>query len=287
MFFQENNQRWRVRNTFLEFDDREDNDFAKLARPSTQRSASVGSLAASTARVSERGDLEQEVQMQQDGHVAKRGGGVRVPYCAPGFHVSEESRRDTKTAVALSFASLTNHPTTSSDVQIPNCAAAVENKQKDSPISQEATTIVENPAEKDTEISTAMIRHIACRYTQDDITSILNEAGFAGKYNWIYLPMNPQKNANLGYVFVNFVSPQSLDECRELLDDQIFGPSQTTKRCQVTLALLQGPRIPRKPHRKGKDKRQRAALAIANDEADGQACSSSSGAPLVTCTPRI
>jgi hypothetical protein len=287
MFFQESNQRWRVRNTFLEFYDGEDNDFAKLARPSTQRSASVGSLAASIARISERDDLEQEVQMQQEGHVAKRGGGVRGPYCAPGFRVPEESRRDTKTAVALPLASLTNHPTTSPDVQIPNCVAAVESKQKDSPISQEATEIVENPTEKDTDISTAMIRHIACRYTQDDITSILNEAGFAGKYNWIYLPMNPQKNANLGYVFVNFVSPQSLDECRELLDDRVFGPSQTTKRCQVTLALLQGPRIPRKPHRKGKDKRQRDALARANDGEDRQSCSSSSGDRLATCTPSI
>jgi len=281
MLFQESNQRWRVRNTFLEFYDGEDNDFAKLARPSTQRSASVGSLAASIARLSERDDLEQEVQMQPEGHVAKRGGGLR----APGFHVPEEPRRDTKIAVALSLASLTNHPTTSPDVQIPNCVAAVESKKD--PISQEATEIVENPTEKDADISTAMIRHIACRYTQDDITSILNEAGFAGKYNWIYLPMNPQKNANLGYVFVNFFSPQSLDECRELLDDQVFGSSQTTKRCQVTLALLQGPRIPRKPHRKGKDKRQRGALARANDGADRQSCSSSSGDRLATCTPSI
>jgi hypothetical protein len=221
---------------------------------------------------------------QQEGYTAKRGGGLRGPY-----HAVDEAQREVKSrgddAVVLSLANLTAPPIESS-LTMPSSERSDEvvkgKQQKNVAICPpEATEFVggppgENSNEKDGEVTTAMIRHIACRYTQDDIASFLNEAGFAGKYNWIYLPLNPQKTANLGYVFVNFVSPQNLDECRDLLDNQVFGPSQTTKRCQVTMALLQGPRVQRRSRRRGKDKNQQAALAMASGEADRQSCPRSS-----------
>jgi hypothetical protein len=221
---------------------------------------------------------------QQEGYTAKRGGGLRGPY-----HAIEEAPREVKNrggddAVVLSLANLTAPPVESS-LTMPSSERSASTddvvkgkQQKNVAICPPEEVMMggENPAEKDGEVTTAMIRHIACRYTQDDIASFLNEAGFAGKYNWIYLPLNPQKTANLGYVFVNFVSPQNLDECRDLLDNQVFGPSQTTKRCQVTMALLQGPRVQRRSRRRGKDKNQQAALAMASGEADRQSCPRSS-----------
>jgi hypothetical protein len=225
---------------------------------------------------------QQQPQQQQEGYVAKRGGGLRGPY-----HAVEEAHREVKgkvdDAVVLSLANLTAPPSEST-LPMPSMTSTErpistddvgKGKQKNAIAPQEATDLVggENVmSTPDGGMTTAMIRHIACRYTQDDIAPFLNEAGFAGKYNWIYLPLNPQKTANLGYVFVNFVSQQNLDECRDLLDNQVFGPSQTTKRCQVSVALLQGPRVQRRSRRRGKDKNQQAALAIANGEAERQSC---------------
>jgi hypothetical protein len=87
---------------------------------------------------------------------------------------------------------------------------------------------------------TVMIRHIACSYTQEQVMSFLDEAGFNGKYNFVYLPSNPAKNANLGYAFVNFVSAEYVDKCKEKLDGRVFGTSCTQKKCSVALAHMQG-----------------------------------------------
>jgi hypothetical protein len=313
MAYQEGNQCWRIRNTFLEFYDGQDDDLGEFSAPTRQRSASAGPMTTPTSRVTQASDLEQVVEarspcqdhygmektgfmqpmeksgmqvVQQEGYVAKRGGGLREPYHAPDlYHAPEEVRREIKSrgddAVVLSLASLTTPPSESVVTSSPSdrmlCVDEVtKSKQGDIAIAQATADGIENPTEKDADVTTAMIRHIACRYTQDDIASFLNEAGFAGKYNWVYLPLNPQKTANLGYVFVNFVSPETLDECRDLLDNQVFGPSQTTKRCQVTMALLQGPRIQRRSRRKVKDKHQQAELAMASGEADRQSCPRSS-----------
>mmetsp|Transcript_62621 Transcript_62621/g.97457 ORF Transcript_62621/g.97457 Transcript_62621/m.97457 type:complete len:193 (+) Transcript_62621:73-651(+) len=88
--------------------------------------------------------------------------------------------------------------------------------------------------------TTVMIRHIACRYTQAEVVAVLDGAGFSEKYDIVHVPSNPSRKANLGYVFVNFVSPQYVEECRIKFDGQVFGPSCTTKKCEVSLAHMQG-----------------------------------------------
>jgi len=85
-----------------------------------------------------------------------------------------------------------------------------------------------------------MIRHIACSYTQEQVMAFLDEAGFAGKYNFVYLPSNPAKNANLGYAFVNFISEEYVEKCKDKLDGRVFGTSCTQKKCRVALAHMQG-----------------------------------------------
>jgi hypothetical protein len=98
--------------------------------------------------------------------------------------------------------------------------------------------------------TTVMIRHIACRYTKEQTETLLDAMGFKDRYKWIYLPMNTRKSANLGYVFVNFHSPSDVEKCCALLDNQVFGTSRTAKRCKVTMAFLQGAKLPQKMRRK-------------------------------------
>jgi len=77
---------------------------------------------------------------------------------------------------------------------------AKQRKSKRSEHSGLATGIAEETA------TAVMIRHIACRYMQQEAVAFLDEVGLQGKYDFVYLPLNPSKNANLGYMFVNFLN---------------------------------------------------------------------------------
>jgi len=87
---------------------------------------------------------------------------------------------------------------------------------------------------------TVMVRNIACRYSQDDCATFLDEAGFVGKYDYIYLPMNATRRANLGYVFVNMTDREYVLELQNRLSGTVFGRSQSVKRCEITWANIQG-----------------------------------------------
>lgn len=69
--------------------------------------------------------------------------------------------------------------------------------------------------------------------------SFLDAAGLKGTYDFVNLPMNVKRRANLGYVFVNFVRPEFVELCRSLLDGKPLGEPLTQKRCEVTLARVQ------------------------------------------------
>jgi len=89
-------------------------------------------------------------------------------------------------------------------------------------------------------MSTVMIRNIACRYTQEECAAFLDEAGFAGKYDFLYLPMNAPQRANLGYVFVNLTHRDYVLELQKAVSGTVFGRSHSIKRCEITLAHIQG-----------------------------------------------
>jgi hypothetical protein len=102
-------------------------------------------------------------------------------------------------------------------------------------------------------LTTVMLRNIACRYTQEDVASILEGLGFGGKFDCVYLPRSPTRSSNLGYAFVNFTSPDHVKECFRLVHNQFFGTRCTSKRCQVALAHVQGDCTAgvQRPRRKG------------------------------------
>eukprot|EP00747_Dinoflagellata_sp_TGD_P128193 gnl/TRDRNA2_/TRDRNA2_174493_c0_seq2.p1 gnl/TRDRNA2_/TRDRNA2_174493_c0~~gnl/TRDRNA2_/TRDRNA2_174493_c0_seq2.p1 ORF type:complete len:228 (-),score=54.09 gnl/TRDRNA2_/TRDRNA2_174493_c0_seq2:186-815(-) len=88
--------------------------------------------------------------------------------------------------------------------------------------------------------TTVMIRNIACQYDQEQIKTFLDHAGMKGTFDFLYLPLNTTRRGNLGYVFVNFVSTEHAEFCKEQLDGKVLGTSKTHKRCEVTMAFHQG-----------------------------------------------
>lgn len=93
--------------------------------------------------------------------------------------------------------------------------------------------------------TTAMIRNLPCRLTQNDICSVLDESGLRGTYDVVFAPRRgprgKSRDCNMGYAFVNFVDAEFLAECGRLFNNRKFGNCQScTKVCEVTLAHIQG-----------------------------------------------
>jgi len=55
--------------------------------------------------------------------------------------------------------------------------------------------------------TTLMIRNIPNRTKSTRLLEKMDEAGFAGTYDYVYLPLDPQSWVNKGYAFVNFTTP--------------------------------------------------------------------------------
>jgi RNA recognition motif-containing protein len=88
---------------------------------------------------------------------------------------------------------------------------------------------------------TVMIRHIPCKYAQEQLMQEVLE--FTSNFDYFYLP--PARTAkvekNLGYAFVNFTSQQEAEEFIEAFQGYQFKAfPNSLKRAQVNLAELQG-----------------------------------------------
>lgn len=85
----------------------------------------------------------------------------------------------------------------------------------------------------DTQRTTVMMRNLPNTYTRANVLELLDAQGFAGKYDFLYFPIDFETRAALGYVFVNL---SSTDDARRFID-RLDGFRQwhvsTTKVCSV------------------------------------------------------
>jgi hypothetical protein len=96
------------------------------------------------------------------------------------------------------------------------------------------------PPEDYSGITTLMIRGIPCSFTQEDLLSIVDNAGLKGKYNFFYMPKGGSTGSNLGYVFINFTETIHAWTCAFTFNGIKLNPSRSTKVCTVSPADIQG-----------------------------------------------
>ncbi|CAJ1387419.1 unnamed protein product [Effrenium voratum] len=85
------------------------------------------------------------------------------------------------------------------------------------------------PAER----TTVMLRNVPNNYTREMLLTLLDEQGLAGCYDFVYLPCDFYRAANLGYAFVNMVDGISVDAVWKALDGFSEWSMATSKVCQV------------------------------------------------------
>lgn len=245
---------WRLRGTFLEFYSMEEDKDTCRSGPAARRSVSLDtaySLVNDLCKSTPRGIAFPLVHRQGNDTMLPKGDNFNNTNTKTQSFIEEET--------PTSFVAELDPNSDDFCIQPPSYAKNSRHAKRRKSKGSEHTGIQEKTA------TTVMIRHIACRYMQDEAANFLDEVGLRGKYDFMYLPLNPTKRANLGYMFVNFLKPEYVNECRQLLTGRAFGATNTSKRCEVTLAHVQGyANISRHFHRKAVMNGRHAPLFVHN-----------------------
>lgn len=86
----------------------------------------------------------------------------------------------------------------------------------------------------DEEFTTLMLRNLPNQYTRDMFVEMLNFEGFAGKFNFVYLPVDFKTHAGLGYAFVDLINPQETNRMRQHFEGFSRWTVRSEKVCSVS-----------------------------------------------------
>lgn len=90
---------------------------------------------------------------------------------------------------------------------------------------------------RDAERTTVLLRNLPRDFTRARLVELLEDEGFDGTFDFVYVPMDFSSEASLGYAFVNFVSAGDVRRCWEIFDGLLeWGHVCEGKPCQVMWA---------------------------------------------------
>ncbi|CAE7244027.1 ML3 [Symbiodinium natans] len=88
--------------------------------------------------------------------------------------------------------------------------------------------------------TTVMLRNLPNKYSQQMLLEDLNTSGFLGTFDFLYLPIDPETNANRGYCFINFTDPSFAWMLKCTYEGRKMGRFNSDKVVSVAPAALQG-----------------------------------------------
>lgn len=122
-------------------------------------------------------------------------------------------------------------------VSVPGCEAmgiqgyVMDNREADLTYSP-AWTDQSTTADGGTSV---MLRNLPNNYTRSKLLEMLDNEGFFGQYNFVYLPIDFQTEASLGYAFVNMVDSSYVPKLQERLTGFKKWRVPSKKICEVRL----------------------------------------------------
>jgi hypothetical protein len=103
-----------------------------------------------------------------------------------------------------------------------------------------STDATEKPELSDIGKTTVMMRNLPNDYTRNMVLELLNNAGYKEKFDFIYLPIDFQRKAGLGYAFINFVDSEAATEFQKEYTGFRGWSVTSDKICEVTWSDVQG-----------------------------------------------
>jgi len=92
--------------------------------------------------------------------------------------------------------------------------------------------------------TSVVLSNIPVHYTRDLVIALLDNLGFANRYDFLYLPIDTSSNDNLGYMVMNFVTAEDGSEFVSLFHGTLaqsrFPGTTTSQLCEVRTAAVQG-----------------------------------------------
>jgi len=88
--------------------------------------------------------------------------------------------------------------------------------------------------------TTVMMRNLPNKYTQRMLLTEINHTGFLGTFDFLYLPIDPETNANRGYSFLNFIDPGFSWMFKMSYEGRKMNRFNSNKVVSVVPATLQG-----------------------------------------------
>jgi len=82
--------------------------------------------------------------------------------------------------------------------------------------------------------TTVMLKNLPNNYTRNMLLALLDREGFAGRYDFVYLPFDFTRNANRGYAFVNLAQAEAIAPLWQAFQGFKRWSLPTAKICEVT-----------------------------------------------------
>jgi RNA recognition motif-containing protein len=91
----------------------------------------------------------------------------------------------------------------------------------------------ENASLRAASFTTLMFRNLPNSYTRNMLSELLDNEGFSGHYDLVYVPVDFIKLAGLGYAFVNFTSNEAAEKARQAFQGFAAWKNTSQKVCEV------------------------------------------------------
>merc|ERR1712048_948140 len=77
-----------------------------------------------------------------------------------------------------------------------------------------------DPSHPDCQVlrTSAMLQHIPTEYTREDVLELIDRQGFAGLYDFVYVPISFQTELNHGYAFINLTTSENAERFQTHFD---------------------------------------------------------------------
>mmetsp|Transcript_67349 Transcript_67349/g.206263 ORF Transcript_67349/g.206263 Transcript_67349/m.206263 type:complete len:255 (-) Transcript_67349:318-1082(-) len=153
---------------------------------------------------------------------------VLCPGCAGSSIIAYEPSTPS-TAASVSSQEVEEHQSCESGALISSEASSGRVQRR------AATAVALQPrAEREDRRTTLMMRNLPNNYTRDMLVRLLDDEGFAGCYDFVYLPVDFARGCGLGYAFVNLVDPSLVARFKRCFGSYSKWGMRTNKVCQVT-----------------------------------------------------